>query len=427
MAFEIRVPRLGWTMESGTFAGWLKKDGETVEEGTPILAIESDKALQEVEAMASGVLRISPDCPQAGTTVEVGALLGYIAAPGEVLSREAASPRDEAPVAAAAVAAAPPPPPEAPREAIERAPDAPSASPRARRVARELGVDWTRLRGSGHGGRVVERDVRRAAELAAAGAIPPPPPPEPAAPASSARAPAARAAAASAPGAPLSAVRAKIAERMRAGHLEAAPVTLIAEADATELFLLKERLQASAGLDSDFRPTFTDLFVLLSARALTAQPELNARMEGGRIFREAGVHIALAVDTPDGLLAPVIREADRKDLKAISRETREAIEKARSRRLLPEELQGGTFTLSNLGMYRVDAFTPILNLPQCAVLGVGRIAWKPAVHEGRVAPRQRVTLSLTFDHRALDGAPAARFLTTVCEYVERPETWFERA
>lgn len=404
MAFEIRVPRLGWTMESGTFAGWLKKDGDSVEEGTPIFAIESDKALQEVEAMASGVLRISPDCPPAGTTVDVGALLGYIAAPGEVLSLEAAAPVAASIAAspvAAPIAATPAPPPETVREAMASGPEAPPASPRARRVARELGVDWTRLRGSGRGGRVVARDVQRAAELAAASEVP-------------------------AAGEPLSPVRAKIAERMRAGHVEAAPVTLTAEADATELFLLKERLQASAGSGSAFRPTYTDLFVLLSARALSAQPELNARLEGGRIVREERIHVALAVDAPDGLVAPVIRDADRKDLKAICRETREAIEKARSRRLLPEDLQGGTFTLSNLGMYRVDAFTPILNLPQCAILGIGRIAWKPAVHEGRLAPRQRVTLSLTFDHRAIDGAPAARFLTTLCEYVERPETWFDR-
>lgn len=395
MAFEIRVPRLGWNMESGVFAGWLKKDGDRVEEGTPIFSIESDKALQEVEAFASGILRISPGCPAPGTTVEVGALLGYIAQPDEALEFEGA---------AASVSAAPPPVPvPTPPAAAPASPaEAPAASPRARRVARELGVDLSQVQGSGREGRIVERDVREAARLV--GAKPQAPPTE--------------------AGTPLSSVRSTIAARMHAGVTEAAPVTLIAEADATELFLLKSRLESDAGRDSR-GPTFTDLFVLICAKALTAHPELNARFEGGKVFREESVHLALAVDTPDGLLAPVIRDAQAKDLATICRETATLIERARARKLLPEELQGGTFTLSNLGMYRVDAFTPILNLPQCAILGVGRISWKPAVHGGKVVPRQRVTFSLTFDHRVVDGAPAARFLSTLCEYVEKPDTWFQ--
>ncbi len=402
MAFEIRVPRLGWTMETATFGAWLVRDGETIQEGAPVFSVESDKALQDVEAMASGIVRILPNAPATGAVIDVGTLLGYVLAPGEAPPWESApaaaesvaasAPTVESPLAAGAAAAAAP---EQPRAAAA----APAASPRARRIARELGVDVTALRGSGRTGRIVERDVRAAAR-------------EPA-PAAKGR-----------KGTPLSHVRKTIAERMHAGTSVAAPITLMTEADATELASLKERLTAAWEEEGDRGPTFTDLFVMLTAKALAAHPELNARFEGDEVVREDRIDLALAVDTPHGLVAPPIRDVQGKDLREIAREARELIGKARARALTADALRGGTFTLTNLGMFGIDAFTPIVNLPQCAILGVGRIILKPAVHEGIVVPRLRVALSLTVDHRIIDGGPAARFLATVREYVEAPARWF---
>jgi pyruvate dehydrogenase E2 component (dihydrolipoamide acetyltransferase) len=456
MALEIRVPRLGWTMEQGTFGGWLKKDGEAVKEGVPLFTVEGDKALQEVEAIGDGVLRIAPECPAPGATVDVGALLGYLVAPGEDGPFQAlpsgaetaagdaaamaspspalpATPRilPGAPAAAASARAAPaggpapgPAPPLAPAPGVPFAtasgpafgpaaahgPPAgsrqtavtlgpgtvpPSISPRALRLAGELGIDWTCLRSSSRSGRIVERDIREAAR--------------PATPARKTIA--------------LSSLRKIIAERMHEGASATAPVTLAVEADATELVASRERLKAAAAAGA--APTFTDIFIVLVAKVLALHPLLNARFEGGEIVLEDAVHMAVAVDAPDGLLVPVLRDAGRKTLQDVARETKALIEKARARKLAPEEMQGGTFTLTNLGMYAVDAFTPILNPPQCAILGIGRIVRKPAVHGDTVVPRQRVTLSLTFDHRVVDGAPAARFLSAIVERLESPGAGLE--
>ena len=402
MAFEIRVPRLGWTMETGTFGAWLTQDGEEVREGAPLFTVEGDKALQDVEAMASGILRIAPGAPAPGATVEVGALLGYVLAPGEAppweLAAGAAAPvSPECTAAPLAEAVARPPAAAAPGEARAAAGAAPAISPRAQRLARELGVDWTRLRGSGRDGRIVERDVEEAAKASASG---------------------------SGKRIPLTPLRRTIAERMHAGTNVAAPFTLTTEADATELSLLKEKLAAAWETEGERGPTFTDLLIVLAAKALAAHPALNARFENDAIVLEGSVDLALAIDTPHGLVAPPLRNVERKDIREIARETKVLIEKARARALSLEELRGGTFTLTNLGMCGVDAFTPILNLPQCAILGVGRIVSKPAVHEGAVVPRLRVALSLTVDHRVVDGGPAARFLATVRELVEAPARRF---
>jgi pyruvate dehydrogenase E2 component (dihydrolipoamide acetyltransferase) len=248
-------------------------------------------------------------------------------------------------------------------------------------VARELGVDWAQLAGSGRTGRVVERDVRAAA----------------------------------APGAaaerrvPLSPVRRLIAQRMAASAHTAAAVTLTTRADATRLRELRERRKA----EGRPVPGYTELIVSLTAKALGRHPLLNARWQDEAIVLCPGVHVGVAVDTEAGLVVPVIRDADRLDLDQLTARLNDLAERARSRRLRAEEMAGGTFTVTNLGMYGIDAFTPLINLPECAVLGVGRVVAEPAVHEGQVVPRDRVALSLTFDHRVVDGAPAARFLNDV--------------
>jgi pyruvate dehydrogenase E2 component (dihydrolipoamide acetyltransferase) len=227
---------------------------------------------------------------------------------------------------------------------------------------------------------------------------------------------------ASAEGTSISQMRRVIAGRMAASAHSAAAVTLTTEADATELVRLREQLKAASGSGQP-APSYNDLLIKLAACALQLHPALNASWGDNEITVFRDVHIALAVDTEAGLVTPVIRNVPVKTVRQIAAETLRLVERALARQLTPDEMAGGTFTITNLGMYNIDAFTPIINLPQCAILGVGRIARRPAEWQGELALRYRVTLSLTFDHRVVDGAPAARFLDTIRQYVEVPWLW----
>jgi pyruvate dehydrogenase E2 component (dihydrolipoamide acetyltransferase) len=224
-------------------------------------------------------------------------------------------------------------------------------------------------------------------------------------------------------------VRRLIAARLAESAHTAAPVTLTTEADATELVRLRAQIKADlAGTDLPV-PAYTDLLARLVAVALLEHPALNASLTGDVITRHAAVHIGIAVDTEHGLLVPVVREADRKSVQQIAVESTRLIERTRARQIAPDDLRGGTFTITNLGMYDIDAFTPIINLPECAILGVGRIVARPVVVDAAaetVAVRQMMALSLTFDHRIVDGGPAARFLQRVKQFVERPMLWLTR-
>jgi pyruvate dehydrogenase E2 component (dihydrolipoamide acetyltransferase) len=360
VAIPITLPRLGWAMEYGTVLAWRKQDGAPVQAGEPLFELEGDKETQEVEAADGGILRLAPNGPRPGETAPVGTLLGYLLAPGEVPPWEQAAPPETTP----------------------------TISPRARRVARELGVDWKDIKGSGRTGRIRERDVRAAASFAV---------PRPAMTATP--------------------MRRLIAERMLAGAHTTAPVTLTTTADATNLVNLRGQFKSTPGA---VVPTYTDFLVKLTAAALAEHPLLNARWAEDGIRPSEGIHIAIAVDTEAGLMAPVVRDVQALGLRQVAARSRELIELARARRLTAEQMQGGTFTVSNLGAYGVEAFTPIINLPQCAILGVGRIRRAPAVHNEQVVPRDQLTLSLTFDHRVVDGAPAARFLDTLRKYLEHP-------
>jgi pyruvate dehydrogenase E2 component (dihydrolipoamide acetyltransferase) len=382
MANEITVPRLGWTMEEGTFGGWLKADGDTVREGDELFVLESDKAGEAVAALDAGILRIPGDGPQQGDVVKVGQRIGYLVASGEAMPAAVPSP------AAAVTASQPTTGGVTTRSETESRSDRRAISPRARRAARELGVDCSQITGSGSTGRVVERDVRAASARTS----------------SDDRV------------LPLSPIRRLIAERMAASARTAAPVTLTTKADATGFRQLRDQRRATGGLV----PSYTALMLFLVARALRRHPQLNVRWKGDTIAWQedaivqcAGIHIGAAVDTEAGLVVPVVRDADRLGLHEIADRLRDLAERARQRRLRAEELRGATFTITNLGMYGIDAFTPIINLPECAVLGVGRVVSEPAVHAGAIVPRDMVTLSLTFDHRVMDGAPAARFLNDV--------------
>lgn len=451
MPSEIVMPRLGWTMETGTVVEWLKASGDLVEAGEQIFAVESDKAITEVESLDSGVLYI-PDGTPIGVEAPVGATLAFILAPGETppayaFGGEAPGPRDlgspiddDIPTNTGPVSAA----------NGNHAGIIP-VSPRARRVAVELGVDLAAVTGTGRSGRIREQDVR-----AAAAAMP--------APASEPRATPSvrklaeeigvdlRSVSSNRPGgritradvtreaasfagvtdgtsAPIGPIRRAIRDRMSETARTVAPVTLTTEADATALWDFREHLKRDlvAGprtQDTGPRaPSITDLIVRISALALIDQPELNVRLDGDTLYQYAGAHIGIAVDTERGLLAPVLRDADRKSIHDIAAESAELIERTRSGSIGGDQLTGSTFTVSNLGMFEIDAFTPIINLPEAAILGVGRIVPKPVVVDvdtGEIAIRRMMYLSLTFDHRVVDGAPAARFLQRIKGMVERP-------
>jgi pyruvate dehydrogenase E2 component (dihydrolipoamide acetyltransferase) len=202
-----------------------------------------------------------------------------------------------------------------------------------------------------------------------------------------------------------------------------ASVTLTTEADATELVALREQFKAALTPRGLAAPSYNDLLIKLAAVALQEHPLLNATWGEDHILIHEQVHIGLAVDTAEGLVVPVVRNAESKSLRRISAETARLIEAALAKQLQPDELQDGTFTITNLGMHAIDAFTPIINLPQCAILGAGRIIARPWVVDDQVMPRKIMALSLTFDHRVVDGAPAARFLNTIREYIETPALW----
>ncbi len=406
MPFEVVMPRLGWNMEKGILVKWNKKDGELVQVGDILFVVEADKATQEVEALESGVLYVPPDSPPPGSEMPVGTLLGYLLEPGEkapVVSPKAFPPPTAVPL--------PPPIPERPAPSTVPARPTgplPHISPRARRVAGELGVDWALLQGSGRTGRIVERDIRRAVVAAPVMPVKTEVP-----------APESDAAKRGVP-LPLTQVRRLTAERMAASAHTVAAVTLTTEVDATELVRLRKQLQNDP---EEGVPSYNDLLTKLLGYALVEHPYMNVRLEVDAIVQYSTVNVGIAVDSERGLIVPVLRDVQTKPLLQIVRESAELIDAARTGRIDPADLRGGTITITNLGMYDIDAFTPIINLPECAILGVGRILPKQMVIDadaGRVAIRHMMFLSLTFDHRLVDGAPAARFLQRIKQYIEQP-------
>lgn len=388
---EIRIPRLGWSMEEGTFVGWLKKPGDTVAAGQVLFELEGEKSLQEIESVDAGILYIPPDGPKPGTVIAVGALLGYLLEPGEA-PPSATAPPAPAPVAvevSAAIAA----------QVMESTPTSNGngtavASPRARRVAQEIGVDWTTLSGSGRDGRVREADVRAAAGNAPARTTT----------------------------AVLSPRRRAIAERLRMSRDRSIPVTLTTTIDATHLVGLREQFRTTSAA---VIPSYTDIVACLVARVLIEQPQFALRWDAEhrelQTVAATDMHIGIAVDTPDGLLVPVVRDAACKPLPKVAEESKGLIERARTGRLLGTEMTGGVFTITNLGASGIDAFTPIINDPEIAILGLGAIRREAVVlADDRIVPQSRLTLSLTFDHAAIDGAPAARLLRAIADAMESP-------
>ena len=410
MATEVILPKLGMAQEEGTIVRWLKPEGSRVNRGEPLFEVMTDKATLEVESPSSGVvLRIL--VPE-GQTVPVATAIALIGEPGEKVAARPEGVLPASPPSAASsgeVSSARGGRADVPGDRVR-------ISPRARALAAARGLDVRLVVGTGPGGRIVERDVQHA--LAAQ---PAPSPPSPAA-ARSPEAPAPSAAATSAaPAAPIAArMRAVIARRMLESLHTTAQLTLTTEADMAEAVRLREEIASELERREGVSITFTDLVVRAAALALRDHPALNARWESESPRRIEEIHIGVAVALDGGLVVPVVRHADRAPVAQISAAIRDLSERARAMRLRPEEMQGGTFTVTNLGMFEIDAFTPILNPPEAAILGMGRVHRRPAAVNERVDIRPSMTLSLTFDHRVVDGAPAAQFLQRVKHLLEHP-------
>ncbi|MDR7415526.1 MAG: dihydrolipoamide acetyltransferase family protein [Armatimonadota bacterium] len=382
MPKEVIMPALGLAQETGKVLRWLREEGQEVRQGDPLLEVETDKANVEIEAPASGVLArvLAPE----GAEVPVGQVIGWILLPGEQASdlpvpeASAAAAEREAGTTAAPEAA-PGPGPEA-----EIAPARPRASPKARRMAREMGVDLRSVQGSGPGGAVLAADVERAAARAEPAELPH--------------------------------IWKLMADRTARAWTTVPHFFLQRDVRADRLLAWRDALRTRIQAEI----TYTDLLVKLVAAALRAHPEVNARWEEGRIRRLPEVNVGLAVATEQGLVVPVIHGADGLPVEEIARRRAELVERARSGKLRLEDVEGGTFTLTNLGMYGVDRFFAIINAPQAAILSVGRITEWAVAEEGRAVVRPGLTLGLSCDHRVIDGARAARFLETLAGFVEEP-------
>jgi pyruvate dehydrogenase E2 component (dihydrolipoamide acetyltransferase) len=340
-------------MLEGTVVQWFKVEGDTVTEGDPLAEIEASKTTEELAAPADGVLGRILVGP--GETVPVHELLAVLDAPGEP---------------AGAVA----PSPGRPQVAVP-------VTPRARRLASELGVDLAGVAGSGPGGRIDEEDVRAVAAAPVGEAV---------------------------PAIPLSRMRSTIASRMVSSLQSTAQLTLTTTVDVTDLVAYRETVEGPG------RPSYTDLVVKAAAVALRRHPGLNASLEGERILLWPHVNVGIATALEEGLVVPVIRDADRKSLAEITAESTDLVARARTGAISGQDISGSTFTVTSLGAHGIDAFTPIVNPPEVAILGIGRITDQPAPADGAITWRKVMTLSLTVDHRVIDGAPGAEFLATVC-------------
>jgi len=407
MATRIDMPQLGLTMETGTILQWLKQEGEKVDKGQPIVLIQTDKVEYEVESPAAGtLLKVAA---AAGDELPVGSLMGIVGEPGEnvaaLLGASApakAEPRAMAPEPAPAAtvpptAAVPPAPVRAPGERVR-------ISPVAKKLAQEHGIDVATLVGTGPEGRIVREDV----ELAIAAASREP------------RAPSPEKAGVTPESIPLTGIRKVIFDRMGQSWREAARVTLFADADMTEMARLREAKGAEWERRFGIKVSYSDLIHMAVARALREEPRINCRLDGQAVRVRKEVNLSVAVDLGEGLVVVVIKDADRKSLGDLAKAARDLAERARAGKLSPDEMADGTFTVTNLGGLGVEAFTPIINQPQAGILGIGKIMEKPVVLGGGIHVRSMLTLSLVFDHRLLDGAPAAKFLAKVKALLEEP-------
>ena len=406
----IIMPKMGDAMEEGTLVRWLKQEGDAVQEGEPIAEIATDKATVEIEAPVSGVLRGIRVAENA--VVPVNTPLAYILQEGESLptdgdgkASEPAKPAAAAPQPAPAPTAVAAAPPSAPTNGEERV----LASPLARKIAAEHGIDLRQVQGTGPKGRIVERDVLAYLESRKA-TVAPAPPPMPA--------PVVAAAPAEARVETLTRLRQITAQRTTEAHQTIPHFYLTMEIDMEEAVALRQRLNQ---LDESLRVSVNDLIVKACAVAIEQHPIVNASYQNGQLVHPNGVHIGIAVAVEQGLLVAVLRHCEGKSLRRIAQESQTLIQKAREGKLLPDEMTGNTFTVSNLGMFGIEQFTAIINPPASAILAVGATKRVPVVQEdGSIVARQRMKVTMSCDHRVLDGAVGAQFLQTLKQVLENP-------
>jgi pyruvate dehydrogenase E2 component (dihydrolipoamide acetyltransferase) len=419
MANQVTLPRLGQGMESGTIVKWLKSEGEAVEKGDPLYELDTEKVTQEVEADFSGtLLKIMAG---EGEEIEVGKAVAVIGEEGEDVSAESddsAEGEAEDPTEVAedeeAEEGEPAPKREEERER-GRESDEPvprpevaeqrqdggrvKASPLARRIARERGIDLSGLRGTGPEGRIVAEDVERAGAAPAAVGAP-------------------SAAPAEAESIPLTGIRKTIARRMTEAW-EAPAFQITMTADMSAAIRLREALVERTGED-ETRPTYSDILTKVAAVALMRHRAMNALFAGDAVELQPTANVGIAVAIPNGLVVPVLRNCEAKTIPQIAAERADVVERTRSGKLQAQDLEGGTFTISNLGMYGVERFVAVLNPPQAGILAVGAIEERAVARDGDVVARPVMEMTLTCDHRSVDGATASEFLRTVKQFLQEP-------
>lgn len=390
MATLVRLKKMTWTMEEGLITKWLKREGDAVSEGEAICEVETEKTTDEIQAPASGTLLKTVH--KEGMAVPVNAVIAVIGSKGEDIF--------SIPELIGPAAPAPPPLPIKKAEPIRVTPEVPEPSaeririsPSARRLVRERGVDISKIRGTGPGGRIVSEDILRASAQ-----------PEAAPPSEEYKS------------TPLAGHRKVIADRLSLSARTAVQVPITMEVDMTSASKLKAEKE-KAGLQI----SYNDFIVKAAAMALREFPAVNTMLLGQELRTMQEANVGIAVGSGDDLLVPVIRNANRLSLAEISKSAKNLIERARTRTLTTREMSGGTFTVSNLGMFDVDLFAPVINPPETAILGVGRIVPKVIVLGENMATRQMMTLTLVFDHRVIDGVIAAKFLQRVKQLLEAPE------
>ena len=402
MASKVLMEALSPTMEEGRLVEWKKKEGDPIRPGDVIAEVETDKAVMELVARVEGVLlkQLVP----AGSTVAVAKLVGVIGQPGEDISALLGG--TPAPKPATTPAPLPPSPAAPPTTAppAARTEGRTKASPLARKVARERGLDLGAVAGSGPEGRIVLRDLDQAGAASVAAA---------------AAAPAFTAAAGAFQDVPLSQLRKTIAKRLAQSIGPVPTFYLTTEVDMDRTWEAREELNRRGSGDAG-KVSFNDIIIKATAAALKAHPACNAWWQDDRIRYWHEVHLSVAVAVDDGLITPVVRHADRKSLRDISAEVKELAGRARERRLKPEEYTGGTFSVSNLGMFDIDQFTAIINPPEAGILAVGSIMERAVVKDGALVPGRRLRLTMSCDHRVIDGATGAGFLRTLKGMLENP-------
>ena len=422
------MPKLSPTMEEGQIARWLKKEGDKVSMGEPLAEIDTDKATMEMQALANGVLR--KILVKEGESAPLGQLIGVIAEPDEDISSvlneapakqsAAAAPQKEAQPASSQREQATPPPPKPEAKPAEAASGNGASgrlivSPLAARMAAEAGLDLRSLQGSGPGGRIIKRDVEAALSREPAAA---PASKQPTFRVIEGKAQQPLVAGASAyRDVPASEIRRTIARRL---VTSLGPVPHFFLTSEIEMDRAAEMRRGINSLDPDLKISVNDIIIKVTAAALMQHPEVNASFQDKFVRYYEHVDIGVAVAIEDGLITPVVRSADLKSLSQIASEVRELAERARSRKLKPEEYTGATFSVSNLGMFGIDEFTAIINPPEGGILAIGAMTPRPVVRDGEVVVRQIMRVTMSCDHRIIDGATGAKFLQTFKKILENP-------